>query len=434
METPQSRRLGSFERAEVLTGEHFAFNVVTALRLAGRLSGRAVRRALDEVQSRHPLLRVRIEGAGRQRRFALGGVEPIPLREIEQRESEVWVQVAEHELNTRFDIAAGPLMRAVFIGGGDACELVLTFHHAIVDAASVLHVVQEVLSLCAGAALPAPPEQRLPACADQVFPSAYRGARRWPASGRYLARQIADEAVYSWRTRGERHVSADGPWRCQVLSLVLEESETTALVRATRRRRVGVFSALSAAMLLAVVNRLYGNRAGVQRYFAFPLLRPYLAPPVAADIVAGYLTTLRLTMEVDPAQGLWPTAQRMHHQVDVAAKRGERFLASRWSAASMRILLARRERMAATALNYAGAVRLEVSAGAPFTVEGFHAFATDFLPGPEYTGQARIFGGRLWLDLVYLDVDMDRAGARAIAHEMRDLVLGSVEHSGMESA
>jgi hypothetical protein len=180
-------------------------------------------------------------------------------------------------------------------------------------------------------------------------------------------------------------------------------------------------------MLLAVVERLYDNRAGYQRYFAFPLLRPYLRPPVAPDVVAGYLTTLRLTLEVDPGAGLWRTAARMHRQVDRAVKRGERFLASRWSAASMRMLLAQRWRMAATAFNYAGATPLRVASGSSFSVEELHAFVTDFLPGPEYTGQARIFAGRLWWDLVYLDVDMDRDTARGIAGRMRHLLLDAVE-------
>lgn len=100
----------------------------------------------------------------------------------------------------------------------------------------------------------------------------------------------------------------------------------------------------------------------------------------------------------------------------------------------MRLLLGQRQRMAATALNYAGATRLKVAFGAPFVLEGLHAFVSDFLPGPEFTGQARIFKGRLWWDLVYLDVDLSRDEAAVIAEEMRQRLLHAIPAAAVEPA
>ncbi len=165
------------------------------------------------------------------------------------------------------------------------------------------------------------------------------------------------------------------------------------------------------------------------------MLRPYLSPPVPDEVVAGYLTTLRLTLPVSPAAGLWPIAERIHRQTDAAVKRGERYLAARWSAFSMQTMLRQRsQRMGTTALNYAGATPLEVDGDAPFTVVGFHAFVSNFPLGPEYTAQARIFARRLWWDIVYLDVDMERGEAVAIADEMRELLAAAVEVRSARSA
>ena len=97
----------------------------------------------------------------------------------------------------------------------------------------------------------------------------------------------------------------------------------------------------------------------------------------------------------------------------------------------MALLLRQKTRMGTTALNYAGAARLQVGANAPFSIEGLHAFVSNFPLGPEYTGQSRILERRLWWDIVYLDADMDRSEARAIAEEMRDLV---VEAAGQASS
>lgn len=431
MDTRTTRRLGSFERAQALTAELFAFNVVLVVRLDGLLASGVLRRALDEVQRRYPLLRARIEGRGRRRRFeveAPGEVESIPLRNVERSGLDAWQGFVEAELGTGFDTEAGPLARCLRVGGADgsASELVLTFHHMIVDAASVLHVAQEILHLCSPAApMEVPEPQDLPRSADALFPPAFRAPRRWPASLRFLAAQALDEIAFRWRSRGRPLPSLGGPVQCRILTLALTEEESTAFVRATRRQRVGLYSALSAAMLLAVVRRRYGDQAGFHRYFAFPLLRSYLSPPVAADVVAGYLTTMRKTLRVEPQEGLWHAAATIHQQVDRAVKRGERFLASRWSAASMTMLLRQPTRMGTTALNYAGSAGLEVGAESRFSVEGLHAFVTDFPRGPEYTGQSRIFKGRLWWDIVHLDADMDREEARSVAEEMRRLVIAA---------
>jgi hypothetical protein len=445
MAITQSRLLGSFERAQALTAEHSPFNLVVVIRLAGSLERETLRGALDGIQRRHALLHASLAGSGRGRAFELGGAREIPLRGVERRSDDGWREVVEEELGTPVE-ASGPLLRCVQVGqgegtqedGGTASEVVLTFHHVIVDAVSARLLVRELLALCSGAplageAVEGPPGKPLPPGADEIFPPAYRAPRRWLRSARFLAGQLADEAAYRWRTRDRPTPPVPGEFRCRVLSLALGEAETAALVRATRRRRVGLFAALSAAMLLAVVRRRYADRAGPHRYFAFPLLRPYLSPPVSDGVVAAYLTTLRLTLPVAPDAGLWAAAGRIHRQVDEAVKRGERFLASVWSAFSMATVLRQRsQRMGTTALNYAGATPLEAGAGAPFSVAGFHAFVGNFPLGPEYTAQARIFDRRLWWDVVYLDVDMSRAEALAIAEEMRALLRDAVGRPGAE--
>jgi hypothetical protein len=77
-------------------------------------------------------------------------------------------------------------------------------------------------------------------------------------------------------------------------------------------------------------------------------------------------------------------------------------------------------RMGATALSYSGPVELP-SAGS-FKVTGLHAFATNMSVGPEYSALVRLFRGELWWDILYLDSDMDAAGAQAIAHEIRTIL------------
>ena len=71
------------------------------------------------------------------------------------------------------------------------------------------------------------------------------------------------------------------------------------------------------------------------------------------------------------------------------------------------------QRMAHTALSYTGVARIPESCG-DLRLEGLHAYVSNFRLGPEYTAQTRLFAGRLFWDIVYLDSDMDAAQAAAI--------------------
>lgn len=435
---PRSARpLGVFERAQYRTGEAFPFNLVTCVRLAGPMTEVRLTGALAELQTRHPLLRCAIKRMRGRPLFELDDEPPpIRVRSVARTADDAWRGEAEAELALPFDAGRAPLMRCTHVRGRPESgrhELLFTFHHSIVDAVAVMTLLGGVLELVAGAPespAAAAPATSIPASTDQLLPATWRGLRARAASGRFLARQMADEVAYRWRTRGLRAAPAAAPFRCRVLPVVFGEAETATLVRATRRQRVSVWSALNAAMLLAVARHRHPGSSRPHRYFAFPLLRPHLEPPVGDDVVASHFSILRFTIEVNPETGLWELAALVHRQSDRAAKRGEKLLSMRWSELTMKALLRRgASRMGTVAVSYAGAVELEPRAAA-LGVEGLHAFVSNFPPGPEFTAQARLFRRRLWLDVLYLDVDMGDGEAAALAAEVRGRLAEAVARVG----
>jgi hypothetical protein len=431
-----SRLLGSFESAQLLTSKRFALNLVVVLRLAGAPARKVLRRALDELQCRHPMLRARIVGPTASARFELAGAPSIPLRWLGRRRAGQWRPLVENELTTGFDEETGPLARCTCLAvpDGSASDLVLTFHHVIVDGVAAGTLVKELLAICGGVRSPDGASKRassLPPSADERFPGAFKAPRVWPASARFVAGQLASEIGY--RRRASPNPPPGGPFRCQISTLDLKEAESGSLVRTSRRARIGINSLCNAAMLLAVVRRRHPAGERPRRYFAFPLLRPYLKPPIQAGTVASYFTILRLTADLSADSDPLRLAADIHRQVDEAAKRGERFLACRWSVLSMRALLSQAsERMGTLALNYAGAVPWPLVEDGP-VVRELRAFVTNFPFGPEYTAQLRMFRGRLCWDIVSLDVDMDREEALAIAEETRRILADMTAQSEVGS-
>ena len=436
------RTLGTFETAATLTNERYPFVVVVVVRLAAALSSERLRRGLEILQRRHPPLAVRIVEHGGRFRYEPEGTPPIPLRVVERAGEEHWREVTARELDARIDAATGPLMRCTLLSPSDPsedtpAEILLSFHHAIMDAASGTALVGELLGLCSPADGPSEPlAEEAPALppVEDLFPASYRGARGAVRSVGFLARQMADEAVYRLRTRGARPAPAAESAGCRILPVRLSREETSALVHATRHRRVTLNAALGAAFLLAVHRRLpeaaaNGARPRPMRYMTFADLRPYLKPPVGADALGGYLAMMRYTMRVDggaegSAEAFWGLARRITDQVAAGSRRGDKLWSVLFSEKVMRMMLGQRtERMAHTAVSYSGVTRLDAAG-----VRGLHAFVSNLPVGPEYTALVRMFEGEMLLDVLYLDTDMDQARARAVA----DGILASLRRAGTE--
>jgi hypothetical protein len=431
------RPLGIFETAETLTDAYTPFNVVGVIELETGISAHGLRTALDRAQHRHPLLRARIVDPGDGWHYDLDGAPAIPLEIIERRDADHWRQVAEAELNRPFDIGTGPLMRCSLLVGESgtiASELVVSFLHTIIDGTSAINLVHEILeawdAAAAGRSLNEPEILELQPPVEEFFPPEYRGFRAKARVAGFMARQLADEIGYRLRARGTRRMSVYTSTRCKLLSRDLGSDDLNALVRATRRHRVTLNSALNAAMLLVIQNRLYRDAAVPLRNLNFAIMRPYLRPPIDDHHLGSFHVMLRSTVDLQKTHDYWQLASKINSQLVANIRRGDKYLSLLTVADVMRFLLGQRKmRMGATALAYTGPLKLPQHIGA-IRIRGVRAMVSNLVLGPEYTAHARLFGGRLCWDHVYLDCDMDERTATGITDQILDLL----RRVGKESA
>ena len=419
------RRLGRFETAQTLCGEYAPFNAVGVLHLEKGPPDEVLRLAWEGLRKKHPLLRVRIQKEGRDYFFVPDDSLPLPLSVLQSRDGAAWLEITEEELNRGFDISAGPIFRCRYLhSSGDEPPdvIILTFHHSIVDATSVVNLFHELLSACARLNEGTPPAVTGPlpllGPEESYFPRAYRGwSGRWRTLS-YLARQLRDEIGYRKDVRGRRRPPIFSAARCKILLLCLSTEKTERLVRACRKNRVSINSALGAAMLLAVARNVYGGWAMPFRHFFFANLRPYLNPPLDEEHLGGYHSMMRLTIRLNGSIDYWKLAKDLNRLIYAAAKKGEKFISPLLSPALMRMFIRKQDvRMGATALSYTGIAGLQREYGQT-RVNAVHGFVSNFAIGPEFTATARIFDGRLWLDVLYLDGDIDKPRATTIAEEL----------------
>jgi len=126
-------------------------NAALIVRLAGRLEPEPLAGALAALQRRHPRLRARIvpDAEGRHCYEILDRVPPIPLEIKDFPDDELpWEAEGLAVVAERFDLSAGPFLRVKVLRSatGRASELIINFHHAIVDGVSGSRVIHEVMA------------------------------------------------------------------------------------------------------------------------------------------------------------------------------------------------------------------------------------------------------------------------------------------------
>ncbi len=146
--------LGGMERIAAVLHDRF-FGALTPAGMArirgGVLRPEPFRRALRALQERHPRLRSTLHRSGKGGYSFEEGSSPgeIPVDFLELGEDREYWHYALQQLNKRpFDVQKGPLMRTRVLvhPGAEACDLLMAWHHSIVDGPAVFQIVHDLLS------------------------------------------------------------------------------------------------------------------------------------------------------------------------------------------------------------------------------------------------------------------------------------------------
>jgi len=327
------RKLGKFETASAISGEHAAWNIVGVLLIEGLPAVETIRQALDILQNRHPFLSVRLIKHGGNHFFESGGIDSIPLNVVDRESNDHWIKVAEDEINYKFDHLQGPLIRCNFLTDRQTNgEFILTVHHSIVDGTSVENLLHELIDLCgkmdSGIELDGMTTLQALAPVEESFPSEFRGANlRWKSAA-YFLKQMGDELKYQLDLRGKRKPPIDTDARGKIILIQTPKETSSLLAQRARKERVTINGIVNAAVLLSVRENLYAGVDMPLRYMCMADLRPYVTPVPPVDQMGCYISPLRYTIQIHADDNLWSLAHRITEQIYQSSRRGEKFLAS----------------------------------------------------------------------------------------------------------
>ncbi|MFI1629055.1 FAD-dependent monooxygenase [Streptomyces noursei] len=330
------RALSPLERWYWIADRTSPLNGIIRTRLHGHLQLPLLRRALDILQARHPLLRVAISGddGGAPAAFRPLAGQPIPLRHVQvpadapDADTRWEHEVNEHELAEGVDWRTGPLLRAVLITregaerAEDVHDLIVTSSHCIADGMTGLSLLGEWIDIAAqltDGQEPATTSRRALPAAEDLLP-------------RHLRGQTGDSPLTALMQRDEeqrrrlrpRRVTPSQPVpfqlrRTRMVHRSLTTEELRLLVSACQRHDSTVHGALAAAMVTAVA-----QETGTQRPTHFSIgspldFRSELDPAVSYDEAGTYAATLPTHVRYQPGAPLWGMARAISQ--DLADRR-----------------------------------------------------------------------------------------------------------------
>jgi len=321
------RTLGTIERHWWRLGLSVAANSIWIANLDGPLSEDVLRQALAMTQRAHPLLSVRIDSGKGEPRFVTDPQADVPLRVINRTHEDTWIPEAHRELNQPIPAHQAPLLRVIFVKGQSTSDIIINFHHVIVDGSGAF-VFRDLLSFCGQlmqGAHPTVQSPGLPPLIERQIPKEYRGLIHARRIVDFLKRRMGKRST-TLRQIPQREPDCPLEKRTtRFLLHSLSRQETQELIEVCRKHKTTFYGATAAAFLLAA-NRQIGLRDRERMALSNAIsLRSYLEPPLGDEIcccaVGGIVTSHSLGSTTD----FWDLAISIRTDLRDAVDRGELF-------------------------------------------------------------------------------------------------------------
>ncbi|MHA2184181.1 MAG: condensation domain-containing protein, partial [Promethearchaeota archaeon] len=146
-----TRKLNEIEYLNWLIGQ--PYNVSMALTIEGNLNEEKVRKSLEKVQKKHPILQAQLDvNKQGEPYFSWNEIDQVPIDIIPRTDDLLYRKVVAEEFLTPFETGFDcslPLMRVKLLNGESCSDLIITLPHLICDGMSLMFLFQDILEFIA---------------------------------------------------------------------------------------------------------------------------------------------------------------------------------------------------------------------------------------------------------------------------------------------
>ena len=316
----QQQEIQSYERK--VTGaerffSHAPFSTVTMVaRIKGKVTEEMLKSAVEKVQQRHALLRVRIKDNRKgELWFTSEGVQKISIEVFPRKSENDWIKIHAEGAKIPYDFETSPPIRFILVQSPDMSELIILCHHIICDGMSLAYLARDLMVHLGDPAakarvLPVPAPIYLENLPKDVAPS---GLIKYFVNK--IKQKWADEIVFFDQ---EDYVALNKAYwenfNHEILSVELSEAETSVLVARSRKENVTVNTALITAFSGAQ-NFVVGEKPHHAKTVSAVSLRDRL-PNHPGEGMGYYALGLEVNYKYNVKKSFWENARIYHKKVN----------------------------------------------------------------------------------------------------------------------
>ena len=290
-------------------------NVIVVFRITGDLKLDALRRTIERMRYRHPMIRSHIEFDETDSPwFVDHETPPSPLNVVPRIDENTWLIEVLKEYWKPFDICLGPLIRFFFIQGSNESELIAFAQHSICDGLSLIYLLRDML-------LDISHPREINRTIENL-PTIKEGYNLDSIKSNPLIAKIYNKINKLWQTKQVKLTQADfyplykviQTFKINAIQWTLDEATTLSLIKKSRAEGVSMNSVLYCA-ILNMQHLLQNDKEYFRKKITMPInLRKYLNIPIGEEVglfVGGEKFEIKINWKHD----FWKQVKAVHKKL-----------------------------------------------------------------------------------------------------------------------
>jgi hypothetical protein len=311
-----NRKLGLVETWMALGHDLGGGLIVNVVYLEGVLTPDVVQQALKLVQQRHPMLQVYIVESEDGLYFQSTGITEIPVQVIYKQDENEAIKIAEKELHTKFTPGKNPLCRLTILYSHqhqNTCEMIITFHHGIVDGISCMRFIDDLLFYYQG--INEGENISQVESLEFIPPIETLVNYNIPSQNPRENHQLANEQPSLPPQLIIEHQASANERFTRMLPRMFSQEKTKILIDKCKQEKTTVHSAMCAAMLFAA-GKLLSIDTQVNFSYGLPVnLRKYCEPEITDQNLGCFISVLGFNQLLEPNISFWDLARECKSRI-----------------------------------------------------------------------------------------------------------------------
>lgn len=303
-----TQRLQGGQLVVWLASAYHPINFALMARIRGNITPEQFQKALAKLAIKHPSLSVNVvRGADGYVHLTPKPALKFPVRTMDRKHPESWVEEVTTELGQAFDLGNHPPIRFVLLQGEGVADVLFVCPHALADGFAAAYLVRDFLVFLDDPdvdVVPMPPAQSM----SELIPD-FPGRRMAVRQAKLKAKLLEIFLRRSTKQSGSQtDVASPVKPQYHLLPWILTTEQTSTLVDRSRAEGTTVHAALGAAFLRAF-GEFHGD--GWKRRIQSPVsLRDRLAHPVGESF-GLFVNLVEFQVDCAPAHDFWQVAREI---------------------------------------------------------------------------------------------------------------------------